>query len=77
MRAPDTNPICVYVYMVNCPEAAHEYNGGPEYTAYFQNYVTRLCVYGKWPRGGPEYNGGPDYTQPTFSYDADRPFTRE
>ena len=27
-----------------------------------QNYYLRLCVYGKWPRGGPEYNGGPEYT---------------
>ena len=37
-----------------------------------QNYVT---LFGPGA-AAPEYNGGPDYTQPTFSYDADRPFTR-
>ena len=40
------NPICVYAYMVNGPEAAPGKMAAPN-------------------------------TQPTFSYDADRPFTRE
>ena len=40
------NPICVYAYMVNGPEAAPSTMAAPN-------------------------------TQPTFSYDADRPFTRE
>ena len=40
------NPICVYAYMVNGPEAAPSTMAAPT-------------------------------TQPTFNYDADRPFTRE
>ena len=40
------NPVCVYAYMVNGPEAAPNTMAAPT-------------------------------TQPTFSYDADRPFTRE
>ena len=40
------NPICIYAYMVNGPEAAPSKMAAPT-------------------------------TQPTFNYDADRPFTRE